>query len=565
MRVSIETAVELFSKHLNKNDNKHILFSAPFGYGKSFFLENYFNYSNVYRPFWLSPVKYIVGNNEDIFEYIKLDIAIQILLSSDFKVASTPIFSDELYAWQLLESSPEEVAKLLLETIKDLDIPIVKQGVDVILKSLKLREEFLKKKSSLIDSNKSEYDKLLDFISSQNKVKGSIYEDDIITKIIRTSLQAIKYNNPDYASTNSIKENVLIIDDFDRLDPEHIFRILNIFSVHQNYFNNKVEYDQNKFGFDKIIIVCSINNIEKIYKHKYGEGVDFQGYIGKFYSTEIFHFDNQASIAYHCQHNFSSELDDEELKLLGLFLAFFTKNNKISIRNIVKHERLSPTNEFILNKYEFPQIINEADNTLKYKMSGNLRILSKAVWADNYQFPVKNNINSFYISSNDFKFFKIIQILTTIFGDYNYLKNISNEFRNEKLLFDDTLTLPIIKIVIPLMHFLMNFDDAKSIFANINDKRMSVEIYNSIETSKLIDLPLSDFLDKPITLPVGWNITNQYSGNVSYYSNVSNNFSSDINYTTYKFKLQEQLLNILDYTLKFLENKSFLHKLGISN
>ena len=41
------------------------------------------------------------------------------------------------------------------------------------------------------------------------------------------------------------KKNVLVIDDLDRIDPEHIFRILNILSVHNNHFDS-----ENKFSFD---------------------------------------------------------------------------------------------------------------------------------------------------------------------------------------------------------------------------------------------------------------------------------------------------------------------------
>jgi hypothetical protein len=77
----------------------------------------------------------------------------------------------------------------------------------------------------------------------------------------------------------------LIIDDFDRLDPEHVFRILNIFSAHID-----LNEATNKFGFDKIIFSLDINNIAEMYAHRYGKDVDFLGYIEKFYSVDIFKF-----------------------------------------------------------------------------------------------------------------------------------------------------------------------------------------------------------------------------------------------------------------------------------
>lgn len=48
------------------------------------------------------------------------------------------------------------------------------------------------------------------------------------------------------------------------------------------------------FSFDKIIMVCDIRNIKNIFQSKYGVKTDFNGYIDKFYSDEIFHFDNRA-------------------------------------------------------------------------------------------------------------------------------------------------------------------------------------------------------------------------------------------------------------------------------
>ena len=88
------------------------------------------------------------------------------------------------------------------------------------------------------------------------------------------------------------KKVILVIDDLDRIDPEHIFRILNILSVH-NDFENQQEH---KFGFDKTILVCDIANIRNIYRAKYGINVDFNGYIDKFYSKEIYYFHNEEAI-----------------------------------------------------------------------------------------------------------------------------------------------------------------------------------------------------------------------------------------------------------------------------
>ena len=39
---------------------------------------------------------------------------------------------------------------------------------------------------------------------------------------------------------------------------------------------------KNKFGFDKIIVVCDYNNIQSLFHCRYGHDADFSGYIDKF-------------------------------------------------------------------------------------------------------------------------------------------------------------------------------------------------------------------------------------------------------------------------------------------
>lgn len=89
------------------------------------------------------------------------------------------------------------------------------------------------------------------------------------------------------------KESVLILDDLDRIDPEHVFRILNVFS---SYFDLENRGLSNKFGFDKVIIVMDVKNIENIFSHRYGKNVDFSGYFDKFFIEEIFFFKNEDAI-----------------------------------------------------------------------------------------------------------------------------------------------------------------------------------------------------------------------------------------------------------------------------
>ena len=101
-----------------------------------------------------------------------------------------------------------------------------------------------------------------------------VYEEDIVTRIIKDSIIEFKKDNPS-------KQIVLVIEDLDRLDPAHLFRILNVFSAHIDYsykiFQQPKQTDiiGNKFGFDKVVFVADYKNVKKIFKHFYGEQTDF--------------------------------------------------------------------------------------------------------------------------------------------------------------------------------------------------------------------------------------------------------------------------------------------------
>lgn len=81
MDISIDNPRIKFQEHIEKEENNRILFSGKFGTGKSHFLKKYFNVGGEsdYNVFWISPVNYVVGNNQDIFEWIKIDIAKQLI------------------------------------------------------------------------------------------------------------------------------------------------------------------------------------------------------------------------------------------------------------------------------------------------------------------------------------------------------------------------------------------------------------------------------------------------------------------------------------------------------
>lgn len=68
-----------FRDHLDEDSNKRILFTAPFGKGKSTFLSDFFeDHQEDYFSIKLFPVNYCVSQNEDVFELIKYDILVEL-------------------------------------------------------------------------------------------------------------------------------------------------------------------------------------------------------------------------------------------------------------------------------------------------------------------------------------------------------------------------------------------------------------------------------------------------------------------------------------------------------
>ncbi len=271
--VPITDSLEQFNRHLNINDNHRVLFSAPFGTGKTTFLKEFFkNKQDKYEVFHLFPVNYQVAENKDIFELLKYDILCELIPHIEFEGDTEQSLSDKSIALQYLLLT--DGANLALDILK----LVPKLG-----KAVKSFDKIVKFCSKLGDLNKKQKDdkyELLDSFSENINIEpGSIYEMDPISNLIAEQIQHI----------NTDKESVLIIDDLDRVDPKHIFRLLNVFSAH---FDQDSSVD-NKFGFSKIILVCDIENIEIIYRKLFGENVDFKGYIDKFRSVGTFPFDNR--------------------------------------------------------------------------------------------------------------------------------------------------------------------------------------------------------------------------------------------------------------------------------
>lgn len=71
--IPIDKELSDFKSHLEINERT--IFSAKFGDGKTFFLNEFKKlYKDDYYFITLYPINYSIADNQDIFEYIKRDI-----------------------------------------------------------------------------------------------------------------------------------------------------------------------------------------------------------------------------------------------------------------------------------------------------------------------------------------------------------------------------------------------------------------------------------------------------------------------------------------------------------
>lgn len=237
---------------------------ARFGDGKSYFLnefmKSYNEKDNDYYFITLHPVNYVVEENRDVIEYIKRDILFQLIKDNriyDFKEGYDKIF-DAVCNVESLFKLADFAASI---------IPV---------KGLKEGYKALKGLVSTIDEKRKEQDVLHvvdDYLNGFYGKSGSISECDAFTYLIQKSLEQM------------MAKSVLIIEDLDRIDPAHLFRIMNVLSSQiDNPYYSEVPHG-NKFGFDKIILVMDYEIARHLFHHFYGKEANYEGYMNKFLNT----------------------------------------------------------------------------------------------------------------------------------------------------------------------------------------------------------------------------------------------------------------------------------------
>lgn len=282
--IDITKDIENFKLYLDSNSR--CIFSAKFGNGKSYFINEFIQkYKDDYLFIPIYPVNYQVMDNKDIFELIKRDILIKLLSDKQIKIEDID-FSASFLCYSFFTNNSRDIFTDLLNIIPTINLYGIELNIGSIIKNInKIKDRFTKHKEEIELSQNKLSEK---YITQFNTSAGSIYEFDAISQLICSIIKK-------YQEENASKKVVLIIEDLDRIDPAHIFRILNVFSAHFDRYlpetnETNMTSGENKFNFDKIITVCDIENIKNIYKHVYGEKTDFSGYISKFSISKPFYY-----------------------------------------------------------------------------------------------------------------------------------------------------------------------------------------------------------------------------------------------------------------------------------
>lgn len=284
--IPVDDAIERFQNHLLSHDR--VILSAKFGDGKSFFLNEFKkkceeSKDSPFKFITLYPVNYQVLENKDIFEIIKHDVLLQMLMFRMIDV-NYEITNEMALAFYLQThfSTVADSFFSMLHLIGNADPQI--KGLFSIFKSI----SWVKSLKDKVNEFKKEIDQS-DFLDTYLATfdEKSVYENDVVTKIIRDNIDTYQRSNN--------KKVVLIIEDMDRLDPAHLFRIMNVFSAHMDYgYRSMLPIDDslvgNKFGVSNVVFVMHEQNTKALFHHFYGDSADYEGYMSKFYNKDIFNF-----------------------------------------------------------------------------------------------------------------------------------------------------------------------------------------------------------------------------------------------------------------------------------
>lgn len=441
--IPTDIIIKDFEEHLSPSNNLRIFFSAKFGTGKSYFLEEFFSKKgNEYEVIKLYPVNYSTASNNDIFELIKFDILFHLIIKRQDTIGSAiqlpELFKLQAYIHQKLTVEGVDASLSLISALSALaEGNIIAKVAPLIINIfLEEKKKYQEYKNKLERDSLSKADDFLSKIYQNTKEYG---DDEPITAIIKEALAKLK----------KTKKTVLLIDDLDRLDPEHIFRILNVFGNHlSSSSGNKFFVNENKFGFDKIILVGDVKNIMSVFEHRYGTSADFEGYFSKFFSKHVYYLDIKKIILEH------DEYGGDKLKLKSCNLLTIPKP-------IGSSEGLNQlTLEDSINDLFYHFLINGQINFRHLVQKQGLQLLRiKNIGVPNLENSYIHKLSEFFISFFNSK----ENFIKAIINSADFVINDEQVFRSNiyRTIFSDLLVY--------------NFQEAKT---NAEYGKLSKKIYS---------------------------------------------------------------------------------------
>lgn len=334
--IPVDDAITEFSHHLLSHPRT--ILSARFGDGKTYFVSKFIENADVQQKFKflrIFPINYQVLENKDIFEIVKRDILLQLIYNE--MIPAEYDISDGLLLPYYIQNNGVGLVEDLISYLPSLTacnesigkVALLASGAVSLFNKIKDKFDKYKQENSYAEA-------IIKFLSETEK--NYLIEDDLITCIIKDCINK-------YRDDNAGKRVALIFEDMDRIDPAHLFRIMNVLSAQMDYsYKYGIQSDANscslnKFGVDNIVLVMDYGNLERLFAHFYGEDANFNGYIHKFTSSSIFTYSLKAQ-----QYNYMVEKIAKDT----MFRVPF-------IKDLFRED--------MFNRYSLRELSNAIDNT----------------------------------------------------------------------------------------------------------------------------------------------------------------------------------------------------------
>jgi hypothetical protein len=273
--IPIEDCINDFAVHLESHPRT--ILSAFYGDGKSYFLDCLKKNQEIaskYTFLTIYPVNYQVEENKDIFELVKRDLLLQMILNG--MIAEDYQISDSVAWYFYLQNHLGKVVESFLPFVGEFFKGLDTNSIIALYKCYSFFQNLYDKVAEFAKEaqDSSKIEKFMKELERQPSL-----ECDPLTQIIRDNIKSWQQREG--------KKVVLIVEDMDRIDPAHLFRILNVLSAHMDYgYKHGLHVDEslvgNKFGVDNVVLVLDFVNLKKIFAHFYGADTNFAGYINKF-------------------------------------------------------------------------------------------------------------------------------------------------------------------------------------------------------------------------------------------------------------------------------------------